>query len=92
MFAERDRLWNQLEEFPSIMTTQNSTYIYQTLKKYNITHILIWRGVVAENYIVPESNLLGAFTYNFVNIVLNDTIHFKNLYSNQNNAVLEVVD
>jgi 4-amino-4-deoxy-L-arabinose transferase-like glycosyltransferase len=90
MFAERKRFWNMMEEFPTVMTTQNSTYVYQNLKKYNVTHVLIWRGVIAENYIMPGTNILGMFTYNFVNTVLNDTEHFKNIYGNEDNVVLEL--
>lgn len=90
MFAERKRVWNSLEEFPTIMTTQNSTYIHDTLKKYNVTHILIWKDVIAQNYIVPGSNILGLFTYNFVSVVLNNNESFSIVHGNQNNVVLEL--
>lgn len=89
-YAERKRIWNSLEEFPTIMTTQNSTYIYDTLKKYNVTHILIWKDVIAQNYIMPGSNILGLFTYNFVNTVLNNNQSFSIEYGNQNNVILEL--
>lgn len=89
-YAERKRVWNSLEEFPDIMTTQNSTYIYDTLKKYNVTHILIWKDVIAQNYIMSGSNILGLFTYNFVNVVLNHNESFRIAYGNEDNVVLEL--
>jgi 4-amino-4-deoxy-L-arabinose transferase-like glycosyltransferase len=95
MFADRRNVWS-INEFPDIMTTQNSTYIYDTLKKYNVSYILIWRAIVADRYIVPESNLIGAFTYNFVNIVSNDIqnnnqTHFNIAYQNQDDLILKLV-
>lgn len=88
-FANRTNVW-VIEEFPEIMTTQDSTYIHDTLKSYNVSYILIWNGILAQEYIIPESNLLGAFTYNFVNTVINDTANFNITYQNQNNIVFRV--
>ena len=95
MFADRRNVWS-INEFPDIMTTQNSTYIYDTLEKYNVSYILIWRAIVADRYIVPESNLIGAFTYNFVNIVSNDIqnnnqTHFNIACQNQDDLILKLV-
>lgn len=95
MFSDRRNVWS-INEFPDIMTTQNSTYIYDTLEKYNVSYILIWRAIVAENYIVPESNLIGAFTYNFVNVISNDVqnnnqTHFNIAYQNQDDLILKLV-
>jgi len=95
MFAERTNVW-AIGEFPQLMTTQDTNYIYNTLVNYNVSYILIWRGIVAENYIVPESNLIGAFTYNFVNVVSNDIqnnnqTHFSIDYQNQDNMVIKLI-
>ena len=78
------------------MSTQDTNYIYNTLVKYNASYILIWRAIVAEKYIVPESNLIGAFTYNFVNVVSNDIqnnnqTHFSIAYQNQDNLIIKLV-
>lgn len=89
-YAERPNVWT-IDEFPEIMTTQDSTYIHDTLEDYDVSYILIWRGIVAENYIIPESNLLGAFTNNFLNVVLADNESFSAAYQNQNNIIFELV-
>lgn len=95
MFADRTNVW-AIEEFPQLMTTQDTNYIYNTLEKYNVSYILIWRAIVAENYIVPESNLIGAFTYNFVNVVSSDIVnnnqtHFNITYQNQDDLILRLM-
>jgi len=95
MFADRTNVWT-IEEFPQLMTTQDTNYIYNTLEKYNVSYILIWRSIVAQDYIVPESNLIGAFTYNFVNVVSNDIqnnnqTHFNITYQNQDNLIIKLV-
>jgi 4-amino-4-deoxy-L-arabinose transferase-like glycosyltransferase len=88
-FAERNTIWT-INEFPDIMHTSNSTYIYENLKKYNISYILVWRGIVAQDYIVPQSNLIGAFTYNFVNVVSNDKEKFEPVFQNQDNVIFKL--
>jgi 4-amino-4-deoxy-L-arabinose transferase-like glycosyltransferase len=95
MFAGRSNVW-AIEEFPQLMSTQDTDYIYNTLVKYNASYILIWRGIVAQDYIVPESNLIGAFTYNFVNVVSSDIqnnnqTHFSITYQNQDNMILRLM-
>jgi len=92
-FGERDNIWasNMDEYFPEVMITSNSTRIYDILKQYNVSHILIWKNTIAQNYIIPESNLWGLFTYNFVNIIPTDTEHFENVFSNQNNWIFKVL-
>jgi hypothetical protein len=95
MFADRTNVWS-IEEFPQLMSTQDTNYIYNTLEKYNVSYILIWRGIIAQNYIVPESNLIGAFTYNFVNVLSNDIqnnnqTHFNITYQNQDNLIVKLV-
>jgi 4-amino-4-deoxy-L-arabinose transferase-like glycosyltransferase len=88
-YAERKNIWT-IDEFPEIMHSQNGTYIYNTLKKYNVSYILIWSGILAQDYIIPQSNLLGAFTYNFYNIVSNDTEHFEVKFSNSDNVIFKL--
>jgi 4-amino-4-deoxy-L-arabinose transferase-like glycosyltransferase len=88
-FADRDNVWT-INEFPELMTTQNSTYIYDTLRSYNVSYILVWKGIVADRYIIPESNLLGAFTYNFVNVANSDKQHFNATYQNQDNIIFKL--
>jgi 4-amino-4-deoxy-L-arabinose transferase-like glycosyltransferase len=83
-YGDRTAFWASFNEFPEVMTSTNSTRIYNILKSYNISYILVWRGILAQNYIVPESNLIGAFTYNFLNQVYNDKEHFNMTYSNTN--------
>jgi len=88
-FAERRIIWT-INEFPDIMHTGNGTYIYENLKKYNISYILVWRGILAQDYIVPESNLIGAFTYNFLNVATNDKENFDIVFQNQNNVLFKL--
>jgi len=90
-YGKRVGLWAiNVKEFPQIMTTQNGSYISESLKHYNISYILIWRSTIAQNYIIPESNLWGVFTYNFANVVSNDTTHFSLTYSNQDNWIFKL--
>ncbi len=88
-FAERDNVWN-INEFPEIMKSTNSTYIYETLKKYDVSYILIWRSLVSQDIVVPGSNILGVFTNNFVDKVLNDKDHFDIAYQNSDNVALKL--
>jgi hypothetical protein len=90
-YGERKNIWTTIEEFPEVMTTTNSTYIYETLKKYKVSYVLIWRGILAEDWIIPESNIIGVFTYNFVTQVDADKDHFELVYSNQDNFVYKLL-
>jgi 4-amino-4-deoxy-L-arabinose transferase-like glycosyltransferase len=91
-FAERDTIWGlNIPEIPGIMATSNSSYIYDVLKKYNVSYILIWRGVLSDRFMIPESNLIGLFTYNFLNNVVNDKENFNVTYQNQDNIILKVL-
>lgn len=95
-YADRNWVWAtspcMSQPFPEVMTTRNGTYIYNTLKNCNVSHILIWSATVAQNYIIPESNIWGAFTYNFIDVVTKDTEHFKTVYQNQNNLILSIIN
>jgi len=94
-YGERFNIWAARpclgEEFPTLMTTNNGTLINNILKKCKVSYILIWMPTVAQNYIIPESNLWGIYTYNFLNVVRNDTDNFNVTYSNQNNLILKVL-
>jgi 4-amino-4-deoxy-L-arabinose transferase-like glycosyltransferase len=92
-FSDRDSLWsNTVEEFPQVMSTDDVKYIHDNLKKYNATDILVWRDVVAYDYIVPGSNFLGLFTYRFVNALASDQNQtmFTPLYSNQDTIIYHI--
>jgi hypothetical protein len=89
-YGDRDSIWNNIKYFPDVMTTNNGTFIYNNLRNYNISYILIWRSTMAQNYVIPSSNLWGAFTYNFANVVAADTSHFDLKFSNDNNWIFEL--
>ncbi len=88
-YAERNNVW-LIRELPEVMSTSNTTYIYEIMKKYNVSYILIWRGVLFEKFAIPESNLMGVFTYNFLDTI-KDNEHFETVYQNENNVIFEVV-
>ena len=90
-YGDRISFWAKMEEFPEIMSTDDATFIKDVLEKYNITHVLVWRGVVADSYIVPESNFIGLFTYSFVNAVSSNSTIFDPVFSNQDTLVFEVL-
>ncbi len=90
-YADRKDIWTQIVEFDKIMTTDNATYINSILKKYNVSYIVIWSGVVSESYIVPHANLAAVFSYQFVKTTLNANNSFSIVYQNQDNAVLKVL-
>jgi 4-amino-4-deoxy-L-arabinose transferase-like glycosyltransferase len=89
-FADRDNRWT-IDELPDIMSANNTTYIYKTLKDYNISYVLVWKSVLDQKFVIPESNLMGIFTYKFFNMVMNDTEHFNITYRNENNVVFKLV-
>lgn len=90
-YGERKNLWTSLNEFPDLMHSTNSTYIYDILKKNNVSYILVWNGVLSNDWIIPQSNIIGVFTYNFVNQVSNDNKNFNVTYSNQDNIIFKVL-
>lgn len=94
-YGERFNIWAARpcmgEEFPTVMTTTDGNYIKETLKKCDVSYILIWRATVAQDYVIPASNLWGVYTYNFMNLVLTDTENFEVVYSNENNVVLKIL-
>jgi 4-amino-4-deoxy-L-arabinose transferase-like glycosyltransferase len=90
-YADRGDIWTMITEFDKIMTTDNATYINSILKKYNVSYVVIWRGVVAESYYIPHANLAGVFSYQFVKTTLNANNSFSIVYQNQDNVVLKVI-
>lgn len=88
-FAQRNTVW-AMNEFPELMTTADGARIYQVLKAYNVSYVLIWRGVVASTYIVPQSNLIGAFTPNFINNLIADNSSFTPVFQNTDNIIFKV--
>ena len=94
-YGERFHIWAASpclgEDFPTIMTTGDGSYIKETLKKCDVSHIFMWTPTVAQDYVIPASNLWGVFTYNFANVVINDNENFLTVFSNQNNIVLKIL-
>lgn len=82
-YSERANIWSRIEEFPELMTTENSTRIYDILKENDVLYIFAWNGIIADRYIIPETNMLGLMTYSFLNLVASDTEHFKVEYQVQ---------
>jgi hypothetical protein len=91
-FADRNNIWtdDMHGDLPSVMESTNSSYIYDVIKKYNVSYILVWRGVLGQNFIIPQSNLYGVFTYTFLNSVLTDSSHFNVTYQNQDNIIFKL--
>jgi len=89
-YAERDYTW-VTSKFPEIMTTTNSTIIYNDLLEQKADYIYLWQGIVADNYVVPQSNLFGVFTTNFLNVVSADKTHFQQVFSNDIGVIFKVV-
>ena len=90
-YGRRDQIWNQIPEYPYMMETNSSEYIHTTLSDYNVSHILVWAGIVGEEYFIPGRNMAGIFNTNFVNLVFNDPDNFKTVFKNTNNIVIEVI-
>jgi len=90
-FADRGIIWSSIKEFPQLMTTQNSTYIYDVLKKNNVSYILIWNGIISQDYMISGSNIAGVFTYNFLNTVAGDTKHFNTTYQNADDIIFKLL-
>lgn len=89
-FADRACYFLITPEFPFVMESQNSTYVYDVLKgKYNFDYVLIWNGVVGEEYYYPKQNLVGVMNLNVINLMLNDT-RFEKVYENQETMVLKI--
>ena len=80
-YGERDSLWI-IDEFPDLMTTRDSGYIKSVLKENDVSYILIWKNLIAESYIVPKANLLGVYTYTFVDTIASDIDNFEMVFNN----------
>ncbi len=88
-YANRKVVWTT-HDFPELMSTQDNEFIYNKLKEYGVSHIFIWRQVVAQNYVIPHANLIGVFTYNFIERVNNDN-RYNLVFSNSEVSVYEVL-
>ena len=83
-YSGRYGIWSDIEEFPEMMTTAGGERIHEILSKnYNISYILIWKATLAPEYIIPQSNIWGTFTYNFLNNLMNDPNNFELVFENQ---------
>lgn len=89
-YAERGYKW-MIDEFPQVMETNDSDYIYKTLKdKYNVSYILVWKSLVSSDYIVPKANLIGVYTYNFLNVVMQNEEKFKLVFENNETMIFKL--
>ena len=92
VYSGRATVWN-IDEFPEVMKTDNSTYIYEIMNKYDVKYIIVWSGILSPNdeWIIPSANLFGAFTNKFLNNVQSDVQHFKIADANTGSIVFEVI-
>jgi 4-amino-4-deoxy-L-arabinose transferase-like glycosyltransferase len=88
-YANRQTVWT-IDEFPQIMSANDSKFIYDSLKKYNVSYVLIWSPLLSQDYIVPQANLIGTFTYNFLDKISNST-NFKPVFSNSEVLIHQLV-
>jgi len=89
VYADRDYVWGG-EEFPKLMRESNATFDYETLKKYNVSYVLIWYATVGSDYIIPQSNILGAYTPIFINTLLSDPEHFEKVFGNKETLIFRL--
>ena len=73
-------LWS-LDELQDVMNANDADYIYNTLKDHNVSYVLVWKQLISQTFIVPQANLLGTFTYNFMDKTINDK-RFEQVFSN----------
>jgi len=88
-YADRNYTW-VTPKFPEIMRSTNSTIVYNDLVNQGVDYIYIWQGIVGNDYIIPQSNLFGIFTVNFMNLVRNDTSHFTEVFQNDIGVIYKV--
>jgi len=91
-YARRDAVWAIIKEFPLMMEpTSNSTYIHQTLGRYNVTHVFIDSSLVADTYFIPHLNIVGLFSKHFVDEVVGDTDNFRVVYTGNRVVLMELL-
>lgn len=90
VYGERDSVW-AIEEFPQLMRGTNSSYDYEVLKKYNVSYILIWVATIGRDYIIPESNIIGAYTPTFINTIAQDTERFEKVFENKETLIFKIL-
>ncbi|MDH4130018.1 MAG: glycosyltransferase family 39 protein [Spirochaetota bacterium] len=89
-YANRKKVIWTIDEFPEIMTANDGKFIYDSLKKYNVSYILIWNPLLSEDYIIPHANLIGVFTFNFKDKISTNT-NFNLIFSNSEVLIYELV-
>ena len=92
VYAERSSVWN-IDEFPELMGTDNTTRMHEILTKYNVKYVVIWGGILSpdDRWIIPQANLFGAISQKFFRNIQTDAQHFKVAYNNGNSVVFEVI-
>jgi len=91
VYAEREIIQpGVIEDFPKLMRESNATFDYEVLKGYNISYILIWTAAVGSDYIIPQSNIWGAFTPTFINTLLSDPEHFEKVFGNKETIIFRL--
>jgi len=88
-YGRRERTW-LYENFSTLMTTSDTKYILDQLKSRDADYILLWAPLIADYYIVPQSNIYGVFTWQFANAVLEDPSNFPVVHSTQETVTLHV--
>lgn len=88
-YAERDCKWAG-DNFPEVMRNGDINLIYESMKRWEIDYILLTRGQVSNDIIVPGSNFIGMYTFAFVRTIATDE-RFVPVYQSQNDAVIAVV-
>lgn len=89
-YAQRNYTW-VTSKFPEIMRSNDTATIFNDLITQKADYIYVWRGIIGNDYVLPQSNLYGIFTYNFLNNINQDTIHFTKVFGNDMGEIYEVV-
>ena len=74
------------------MKSTDSQYVYDTLRSYNISYILVWKSLVHDEPFVEKSNIGGLFTYNFLEAISNGGQYFSIPYQNDDVVIIELKD
>jgi len=88
-YGRRERTW-LYENFSKVMTSDDSKYILGQLESRDADYILLWGSLIADNYIIPESNIYGVFTWKFVQAVLADSENFPVVFALEDVVVVHV--
>jgi len=88
-YADRNYTW-VTSKFPEIMRSNDTQTIYNDLLEQKVDYIYIWQGIIGADYVLPASNLYGIFSYNFLNEIQNDPMHFTQVYANEIGVIFKV--